>query len=189
MNGDRMLPILQDISQGMRFLHTAYPLIVHGDLKAGNVLLDSHFRAKVADFGLSHKKRLGATGTPFWMAPELLRGEAENNTTTDVYSFGIVVFEMYSRSIPYEGEDPEEVLMLVGDSAVNKRPRIPSTCPPSARSMMIECLSGEAKLRPTFEELDEELKETEVRIRNMIDTLEKSNTVLKRQVITSIEEA
>ena len=39
INGDRILPILQDIAQGMRFLHTAYPLIVHGDLKAENVLL------------------------------------------------------------------------------------------------------------------------------------------------------
>ena len=73
----------------MRFLHTADPLIIHGDLKAANVLLDTRFRAKVADFGLSHNKRhLGVTGTPFWMAPELLRGDAENNPTTDVYSFG-----------------------------------------------------------------------------------------------------
>ena len=145
----------------MRFLHTADPLIIHGDLKAANVLLDTRFRAKVADFGLSHNKRyLGVTGTPFWMAPELLRGDAENNPTTDVYSFGMVVYEVYSRGDPYEGEIVEEVLMQISDATINKRPRVPSTCPSLAKSMMIECLAADSQLRPTFEELDEELRET-----------------------------
>jgi len=58
------------------------------DLKAANILVDSRFRAKVADFGLSQKKNLGGTGTPFWMAPELLRMESPNTSMTDVYSFG-----------------------------------------------------------------------------------------------------
>ena len=87
------------------------------DLKAANILVDSRFRAKVssaaelhsfhsharkvvlnqhanllkqqvADFGLSQKKNLGGTGTPFWMAPELLRRESTNTDKTDVYSFG-----------------------------------------------------------------------------------------------------
>ena len=77
------LPMLRDISQGCRFLHAANPQIIHGDLRAQNVLVDSKFRAKVADFGLSLKKQMGATCTPFWMAPELLRGE-NLNTSTDV---------------------------------------------------------------------------------------------------------
>lgn len=57
-----ILPILKDMSQGVRFLHSADPQVIHGDLKAANILVDSRFRAKVADFGLSQKKHLGGTG-------------------------------------------------------------------------------------------------------------------------------
>ena len=65
LDGDLMLPILQDIAQGVRFLHTADPQVIHGDLKAKNILIDTKFNAKVADFGLStlKKKSNGATGT------------------------------------------------------------------------------------------------------------------------------
>lgn len=69
IEGEMVLPILRDISQGLRFLHAAVPKVVHGDMKAQNILVDSKFRAKVADFGLSQKKEVGAAGTPYWMAP------------------------------------------------------------------------------------------------------------------------
>lgn len=48
LEGDIILPILRDVSQGMRFLHSASPLVLHGDLKAQNILVDSKFRGKVA---------------------------------------------------------------------------------------------------------------------------------------------
>jgi serine/threonine protein kinase len=73
LDGELLLPMLRDVSQGCRFLHAANPPVIHGDLKAGNILVDAKFRAKVADFGLSQKKQLGSgnvTGTPYWMAPE-----------------------------------------------------------------------------------------------------------------------
>jgi len=50
--------------------------------------VDSRFRAKVSDFGLSQKKAIGGTGTPYWMAPELLRKESANTSASDVFSFG-----------------------------------------------------------------------------------------------------
>uniref|UniRef100_A0A7S1DAK1 Guanylate cyclase n=1 Tax=Cyclophora tenuis TaxID=216820 RepID=A0A7S1DAK1_CYCTE len=162
IDGELVLPILRDIAQGVRFLHAANPQVIHGDLKAQNVLVDSKFRAKVADFGLSQKKRVGATGTPLWMAPELLRGESDNTDASDVYSFGIMLYEVYSRKDPYEGEDHLQVLRAVADTAVNKRPPVPMECPPKVASIMTDCLAGEPSQRPTFEELDLRLRRLDV---------------------------
>ena len=159
IEGEMILPILRDIAQGVRFLHAADPLIVHGDLKAQNVLVDSKFRAKVADFGLSQKKQLGACGTPLWMAPELLNG-GTNTPQTDVYAFGIVLAEVYSRKDPYEGEDTRTVLEEVADlkRPVDKRPAIPPACPSDVVSIMKDCWHKNPVFRPPFEEVERRLK-------------------------------
>eukprot|EP00980_Cylindrotheca_fusiformis_P000760 scaffold178_cov119-Cylindrotheca_fusiformis.AAC.1 len=154
-----LLHILQDVSQGLRFLHSSIPQVVHCDIKSANVLVDSRFRAKVADFGLSHDKYVnGITGTPYWMAPELLRGESGNTTASDVYAFGIVLYETYSRRDPYDGEDPAAVLHLVADKLVQKRPPIPQNMPAQLQSLMQDCIQDDASRRPTFQEIDLRLK-------------------------------
>ncbi|GKY96362.1 hypothetical protein MPSEU_000595800 [Mayamaea pseudoterrestris] len=156
LEGDMLLNFLKDITQGVRFLHSAVPQVIHGDLKAANILVDNRFRAKVADFGLSQKK--GGTGTPFWMAPELLRKESTNTAATDVYSFGIILYEVYSRRDPYEGEDPKTVIMGVIDDSVQKRPPVPKSMCDQVKQLMIDCLDDSPMLRPSFEELDTRLK-------------------------------
>ena len=88
MDGDMIIDILGDITQGMRFLHASIPQVIHGDLKGQNVLVDSQFRAKVADFGLAHKTLAVGCGTPYWMSPEVLRGDSGNTSASDVFSFG-----------------------------------------------------------------------------------------------------
>ena len=162
VDGDMLLPILQDICQGLRFLHAADPQIIHGDLKSANILVDSKYRAKVADFGLSQKRNMGATGTPYWMAPELLRGDSENTSSSDVYSFGIILYEVYSRKDPYEGEQFAKVIAGVCDTKKNKRPPVPHGCPETVATIMKECVDGNANARPSFEELDLRLKRLNV---------------------------
>jgi len=162
LDGDLILPILRDIAQGLRFLHAANPQVIHGDLKAANVLVDSKFRAKVADFGLSQKKTLGATGTPYWMAPELLRHESIATAASDIYSFGIILYEVYSRKDPYEGEKYHDVISMIADPLVNKRPPVPPSCPEPVASIMQSCLKGSGDFRPTAEEIDKELKRLDV---------------------------
>ena len=155
VDGELIFPILQDIARGARFLHAADPKIIHGDLKAANVLVDGRFRAKIADFGLSGKKKcLGASGTPYWMAPELLRRESGNSAESDVYSFGIILYELYSRQDPYEGENPTRVLNEIVDKKINKRPPVPEVCPTRIAEIMKECVDANPEKRPTFEEID-----------------------------------
>lgn len=149
-----ILTIVQDIAHGLRFLHSARPQVLHGDLKTKNILIDSNFRAKVADFGLSAKKQVGARGTPYWMAPELLTGESSNSAMSDIYSFGIILYEVYARKNPYEGENYNEVLRLVCDPTVCYRPPVPSLCPPTIALLMQDCLRGNPQDRPSTEQVD-----------------------------------
>lgn len=94
------------------------------------------------------------SGTPFWLAPEYLRGEKEYNTKCDIYSVGILLFEVYSRKNPYEGEDFKQVLQRVCDRRINKRPAIPETAPPKMVDLMKRCWSRDENFRPTSRDLD-----------------------------------
>lgn len=158
LENEMLLNFLRDVSQGIRFLHSAIPQVIHGDLKAANILVDRRFRAKVADFGLAQNRKLGGTGTPFWMAPELLRRESTNTAKTDVYSFGIILYEVYSRRDPYEGEDPRLVLKGVKDQAVKKRPPFPKHMGEALKFLMSECVEDDPSRRPSFDEIDGRLQ-------------------------------
>ena len=92
-----------------------------------------------------------------------MRGETANTAASDVYSFGIVLYEVYSRRDPYEGENVMEVLRDVADKSICKRPSVPTNCPSQIQSMMEDCLKDDVEQRPTFEELDTRLKRVEVK--------------------------
>ena len=111
--------------------------------------MDSRFRAKVADFGLSQRK--ACAGTPYFMAPELLRG-ARNTVASDVYAFGVVLYEMVTKRNPYEGEDFDEVIQAVAKD--KKRPELPRGVPSELATIMNECWHWDPRRRPTFLELE-----------------------------------
>mmetsp|Transcript_6825 Transcript_6825/g.12470 ORF Transcript_6825/g.12470 Transcript_6825/m.12470 type:complete len:772 (-) Transcript_6825:97-2412(-) len=164
--GDIILQIVRDITQGIQFLHASKPPILHGDLKAKNILVDSRFRAKVADFGFSHFKMAGSNkvnailqGTPFYMAPEYLRRKSEYTAACDIYSLGMIFYEIYARQAPFEGEDPRKVLPKVCSPRINKRPAIPDACPPKMVDIMKKCWSSNPFFRPTAKDLDYALVE------------------------------
>jgi class 3 adenylate cyclase len=93
------------------------------------------------------------------MAPELLRAEGGNSAASDVYSFGIILYEVYSRRDPYENEDNiTDILRLVCDKSAQKRPPAPTTMPEKVKALMADCVEDEPDKRPTFEELDKRLQ-------------------------------
>lgn len=88
--------------------------IVHRDLKSANCLVNKHWTVKVCDFGLSRIMRespmqdSSSAGTPEWMAPELIRQEPFTEKC-DIFSLGVIMWELCTLSKPWEGVPPERV--------------------------------------------------------------------------------
>ena len=167
LDSDIILPIVSDVVQGLEFLHSANPPVLHNDLKSANILVDDSFRAKVADFGLSGKARSsgGQPGTPLWMAPELLRRESGPTTATDVYAFGVTLSEVFSRSDPYAGLDGARVLAEVAQcraGAPLRRPSIGPAVPKMFVDLMQRCWAEAPAERPSMSVVAEELKRATV---------------------------
>jgi eukaryotic-like serine/threonine-protein kinase len=118
--------IARGIALGMAAAHAAH--IVHGDLKPGNVMITSEGVAKIMDFGLAHKQPVasptdetaswdtaepgGLTGTPDYMSPEQARSEPAT-TQSDVFSLGLVLYEMVSGQRAIHGDSLLEVLQQI----------------------------------------------------------------------------
>ena len=142
-----------DVAHGMKHLHDHD--IIHRDLKSANVLLTSEWVAKLCDFGsareLSHTVTTEQTGTYRWMSPEIMRSAfARINKKCDLFSYGMILFELFAHEIPYADlHDNVEVLLSVtrGD-----RPPIPPTLPPYLYELIKKCWEEDPHLRPTFDD-------------------------------------
>lgn len=116
----RILKFALGTARGLAYLHGQDPPVLHLDLKTSNVLISSGWDAKLADFGLSRsvdKVEKGAfAGTMQYAAPEILEANAFS-TAADIYSFGICLWEIAAREIPFHGLSPMDVLFgVVKDS-------------------------------------------------------------------------
>ena len=122
------------------------------------------------------------------MAPELLRGTSVNTAATDMYAYGIILYEVYSRKDPYEGEDFADVMEKVSDPSINKRPEVPEGCPPEIQTLMSECLQAVPTKRPTFSDIDVRLKQLDAvkvepsDIRGSFGTSKKTQDTLLEEV-------
>lgn len=128
-------------------------------------MVDRKFRAKVADFGLSSSSKHfeGKCGSPFWMAPELITGRSTNTTASDMYAFGIMLYEVFARKDPYEGtEQVKTILDEVADPDIQLRPPIPDGMPQVIQQIMKECLHDNPTRRPSAEEVDSRIQGLDV---------------------------
>ncbi|XP_017247476.1 serine/threonine-protein kinase EDR1-like isoform X2 [Daucus carota subsp. sativus] len=113
----RRLKMLRDICRGLMCIHRMN--IVHRDIKSANCLVNKHLTVKICDFGLSQMMVDGpindssSAGTPEWMAPELFRNEPFNEKC-DIFSLGVIMWELSTLSRPWHGTPPERVVYTVG---------------------------------------------------------------------------
>ncbi|POM61197.1 TKL protein kinase [Phytophthora palmivora] len=144
-----------DTARGMSYLHHFELPILHRDMKSPNLLVEHDYSIKISDFGLSRVKAqiqtmTGNCGTVQWMAPEVL-GNRKYTEKADVFSFGIVVWEIFTGMCPYDGMT--QIQVALGVLNHDLRPPIPRSCPRFFARLIRSCWMREPSLRPSFSEL------------------------------------
>nr|XP_043623977.1 serine/threonine-protein kinase STY46 [Erigeron canadensis] len=168
-----LLKVSIDISKGMNYLHQNN--IIHRDLKAANLLMDEHEVVKVADFGVARVKAqtgvmTAETGTYRWMAPEVIEHKPYDHKA-DVFSFGIVLWELLTGKLPYEYLTPLQA--AVGVVQKGLRPTIPKNTPPKLADLLEKCWQQDPSLRPDFTEIIEILKQISKEVAEEVDDRKK----------------
>ncbi|CAA0831107.1 ACT-like protein tyrosine kinase family protein [Striga hermonthica] len=148
-----ILKVAIDVSKGMSYLHQNN--IIHRDLKAANLLMDENEVVKIADFGIARVQlesgvMTAETGTYRWMAPEVIMHKPYNHKA-DVFSFGIVLWELLAGKVPYAHLTPLQA--AVGVVQEGLRPKIPRHTHPSVVELLERCWQQEPSLRPDFSEI------------------------------------
>lgn len=145
-----------DTAQGMAYLHSHEPPMIHRDLKTTNLLVDRGMNVKICDFGLSRirsDQQMSAVGTVHFSAPEVLRHE-KYTEKVDLFSFGAVLWELYTRLPIFKGMPQIEVYKSVVDGIM---PPVDGQCDPRFKNLMQECWDTNPAKRPSFCEVIERL--------------------------------
>ncbi|KAG2486592.1 hypothetical protein HYH03_014762 [Edaphochlamys debaryana] len=167
-----LLRTASELCRGMIHLHSVN--VLHGDLKPANVLLAKSradrrgFTVKLGDFGLSHllgpqssKAASSARGTTAYMSPEAFDGA--HSRASDVFAFGVLLWEMLSGTRPYEGLTPAQI--AIGVALQGLRPTWPVDTWPELCAIGQRCLAEDPAERPSFRDLEADLVELEEGVR------------------------
>uniref|UniRef100_A0A0M3J3D5 Protein kinase domain-containing protein n=1 Tax=Anisakis simplex TaxID=6269 RepID=A0A0M3J3D5_ANISI len=134
---------------------------IHRDLKSGNVVLTRQLVCKLCDFGgsknLTHSEtETSLRGTIPWMSPEMIRRD-KITTATDVWSYGVVLWELITREVPYEGHGSFGIWKSVTEKGSTLA--IPEQCPADFKRLMENCWQMDAKKRCNILEVIDELND------------------------------
>ena len=150
---DQTVRIARDLADGLAHAH-AHGLI-HRDLKPANVLFDSEGRAKIADFGIARMGNAGTLteagtvlGTAAYISPEQAAGEPAG-PASDVYSFGVILFRMLTGRLPFESDQPLELVAMHRDLDPPAVEDIRPDVPPRLESLAAAALAKNPADRPS----------------------------------------
>ncbi|XP_056000824.1 serine/threonine-protein kinase B-raf-like isoform X3 [Ostrea edulis] len=158
-----IMEISRQTAQGMDYLHAKS--IIHRDLKSNNIFLTENLTVKIGDFGLATMKTRWSgshqfqqpSGSILWMAPEVIRMKEANPYTnqSDVYAFGIVLYELMTQSLPYSNiSNKDQILYMVGKGTL--RPDLSksrSDTPKRFKILMQDCCKYDREQRPLFPQI------------------------------------
>lgn len=115
LSPEETLVVLARVAAALDYAHSQG--VIHRDLKASNILFDRRFEAHLADFGIALRsestwqKNLSISGTPAYMSPEQGLREANLDARSDIYSLGVITFEMLTGQLPFNGEIPLSIVL------------------------------------------------------------------------------
>jgi len=145
--------VLEKVARAVAHMHQRG--VIHGDLKPGNILLQSPASLdplKVADFGLARlvsdpDSAARLAGTPCYLAPELARGDAASDTLTDLYALGVILYEMLTGRPPFLGDTALNTLeQVIRDEPVPPR-RLQPHIPADLETIALKCLAKDPRRR------------------------------------------
>ncbi|RKP05878.1 kinase-like domain-containing protein [Thamnocephalis sphaerospora] len=146
--------ISREVLIALAYLHRSG--IIHRDIKAANILMTGAGKVQLCDFGVARQvtasslKRFSFVGTPYWMAPEVIRQESQYGFKADIWSYGITVYEMFNGNPPMADKDPKSVLSLIP----KVRPaELEGTASATMKEFFRMCLTVEPRERASAEEL------------------------------------
>ncbi|KDQ12495.1 hypothetical protein BOTBODRAFT_94549, partial [Botryobasidium botryosum FD-172 SS1] len=160
------LRLLTQIATGLEYLHTSG--VIHGDLKAANILISGTGDARIADFGLSEmttevdENTQGCSsawkhgGNPRWQAPELFENY-KRTKASDIFAFGRVIYEAYTRDVPFAGFPRLRIYAIVDRGELPPRPSGKSSEPGGFNDdmwqFMARCCETKPQQRPDAHEV------------------------------------
>ncbi|XP_061793681.1 mitogen-activated protein kinase kinase kinase 12-like isoform X2 [Nerophis lumbriciformis] len=141
------------VAGGMNYLHLHK--IIHRDLKSPNILITYDDGVKISDFGTSKElsdksTKMSFAGTVAWMAPEVIRNEPVSEKV-DIWSFGVVLWEMLTGEVPYKDVDSSAIIWGVGNNSLQLP--VPDSCPDSFKLLLRQSWNCKPRNRPSFRQI------------------------------------
>jgi len=156
------LKIALQAARALAFVHQAD--VIHRDIKPENIHIDQSGRVRLMDFGIAKSQGLSLTktgfamGTPYYMAPEQVLGKPATRQM-DIYSFGVLLFELLTGVRPIESETVERLFYMILHEPIDLAPLNDCGAPPAVVDLVARCTSKTADQRPqTFQEVCAELE-------------------------------
>jgi serine/threonine protein kinase len=146
-----ILGMARQIASALAYIHSRG--IVHRDIKPDNIRVDITGGVKLVDFGIAKSDDLSVTGagftvgTPYYMAPEQIRGLKPTHLV-DVYAFGVVLFELVTGTRPFEAQTVDGIFDLILHQAVDPEPLVQAGAPPELVELVRELTDKDPSRRP-----------------------------------------
>uniref|UniRef100_A0A4W6EQM8 RAF proto-oncogene serine/threonine-protein kinase n=1 Tax=Lates calcarifer TaxID=8187 RepID=A0A4W6EQM8_LATCA len=159
----QLMDIARQTAQGMDYLHAKN--IIHRDMKSNNIFLHEGLTVKIGDFGLATVKARWSgshqveqpSGSILWMAPEVIRMQDNNpySFQSDVYSYGIVLFELMTGELPYSQiANRDQIIFMVGRGYLSPDlSKLYKNCPKAMKRLVADCIKKSKDERPLFPQI------------------------------------